>query len=267
MTREKSKDPFVAVYTLTYNQCETIRLLAHDLIRQKYPVERYEIIILDDGSNDGTLEKLASLVMRCSVTVKLLHYQHKDHYLSARRWNQCIQAAESKAEVFVQTDDVRVRPDFVTQHVKWHLGQDDWLVTGAKFEGDSVSWDLSKCRRRLLAGLDGTASEIVACTAVWGASLSFTRRAMDRVCCPPHDMPYDERMVGWGYHEVEFAMRMQRMGVRLVYDPAAGVFHRNHTKAIEAKRGLRRDELIEDGEERNVRYVLAKHGLRELPRW
>ncbi|MCI0560427.1 MAG: hypothetical protein MN733_18225, partial [Nitrososphaera sp.] len=146
-------------------------------------------------------------------------------------------------------------------------GQDDWLVTGAKFEADSLTWKLSKCRRRSLAGPNGTASEIFACKAVWGASLSFNARSMSRVIHPPHDIPYDERMVGWGYHEVEFAMRMQKMGARLAYDPAAGVFHQNHVRATEETRGLRRAELIRDGEERNIRYILEKHGLKELQKW
>ena len=90
---------------------------------------------------------------------------------------------------------------------------------------------------------------------------------MDRIYCPPYDIPYDERMVGWGYHEVEFAVRIKRSGVRLIYDPTAGVFHQNHTKVSEMIRGLCRDEIIRDGEDKNIRYILKKHGLRELQGW
>ena len=267
MTQEIKNEPLVAVYTISYNQCETVKKLFHDLVSQKYPSDRYEIIILDDGSSDATFKQLANLTMNCLITVKLIHCHHKEDYLNAKRWNQCIQAAESKTEVFIQIDDVRVRPDFIAQHVKWHTGRDDWLVTGAKFEGDSISWDISKCRRRSLAGPDGIASEIRASKAIWGASLSFTRKVMDRIYCPPYDIPYDERMVGWGYHEVEFAVRIKRSGVRLIYDPTAGVFHQNHTKVSERIRGLCRDEIIRDGEDKNIRYILKKHGLRELQGW
>ncbi len=265
--KSPTEDPFATVFAITYNQSETVELLLHDLMHQQYPSDRYEIIVLDDGSRDNTLEKLTQLAASSPVALKLVRRQHEEDYMSAKRWNQCIHSAESKSDVFVQIDDVRVRPDFITQHVKWHLGDGDWLVTGAKFEGDLVVWDLSRCRRRSLAGPNGAASQIVACRAVWAASLSFTRRSMERVCCPPHDVPYDERMIGWGYHEVEFALRMQRVGVRLVYDPAAGVFHRHHTKETETARGLCRDELVENGEQRNIQYILAKHGLQELERW
>ena len=103
--------------------------------------------------------------------------------------------------------------------------------------------------------------------AVWGASLSFSKRTMTAVYDPPYDLPYDERMSGWGFHEIEIALRMQKAGANIVYDPSAGVFHQNHTVATELRRGLNRDHLKRDGEKLNTRYVIEKHDLDEIPRW
>ena len=264
---KEDRIPFTTVYTITYNQCNAVKLLIADLQSLIYPLEKYEIVVLDDGSDDNTVIKVKNMAKNSPVEIKVLQCKHEADYLSAKRWNQCVQAANTKTEVFIQVDDVRVRTDFIEQHIKWHLGDENWLVTGAKFEGDIINWDLSKCRRNSLAKQEGTASEIFSCKAIWGASLSYTKRAMKKIYCPPYEKPYDERMIGWGYHEVEFALRMQNAGVRLLYDPSAGVFHKNHVKTVENKRGLERSKIVHEGEKKNIKYILDKHKLEDLPKW
>jgi len=104
-------------------------------------------------------------------------------------------------------------------------------------------------------------------TAVWGASLSYPRALVERLRAEPHELPYDELMTGWGFHEVEFAYRAVRAGATLVYDPAVGVFHRRH--GMIADRGRRIDHARSrdrDGH-RNAEYVRTKHRLEALPRW
>lgn len=257
----------VTVYTITYNQCEVVERTIRGLFDQDYPRDRYEIVVLNDGSDDGTQAALEDLARRSPVPLLALSYEHEADYLSARRWNQCIAAASAQTGVFIQIDDVLVRPDFIRQHVKWHEQGDDYLVTGSKFEGEAETWELSSCQRARLAGAGGAAAEVEFFTAVWGASLSFTRALMEKIYRPPHELPYDERMRGWGFHEVEFALRMKRAGARIIYDPAAGVFHKDHTAESEARRGLMREKLLKQGIENNEHYLLSKHGLTELPRW
>lgn len=237
------------------------------LFDQDYPREQYEIVVLNDGSDDNTLDTLNALVRKSPVPMRVLDTAHEADYLSARRWNQCIAAASANSEVFIQLDDVRVRSDFIRQHIKWHEKGPWFLVTGAKYEGPTETWDLSSCRRGHLAGPNGGASGTPFFTAVWGASLSFSRRLMERVYQTPHDLPYDERMSGWGFHEVEMAFRMKQAGAQVVYDPAAGVFHQDHTPESEERRKLNREKLVKIGITNNEQYLFNKHNLTELPRW
>lgn len=257
----------VSVYTITYNQSEIVKRTILGLFEQDYPKDQYEIIVLDDGSSDETLPTLSQLAQQSPVPLKILSCRHEADYLSARRWNECLANASKETEVFIQIDDVKVRPDFISQHIKWHAEGPQFLVTGAKFEGDTETWNLTDCRRGSLAEPGGKAREIESFTAVWGASLSFSRTLLDRVYRPPYELPYDNRMTGWGFHEVEFACRMKKAGARIIYDPAAGVFHQNHTAETEGRRGFQRNELVSKGTRDNEEYLLRKHGLRELPRW
>jgi glycosyltransferase involved in cell wall biosynthesis len=257
----------VTVYSITYNQCEIVSRTIRGLFNQDYPQDHYEIVVLDDGSNDDTLRTLNGLAQQSPVPLRVIACDHEADYLSARRWNQCLAAASPQTAVFIQIDDVRLRPDFIRQHIKWHAQGPQFIVTGAKFEGPTETWDLKACRRGRLAGPGGVAAEVEVFTAVWGASLSFPRTLMEKVSQPPFEMPYDERMTGWGFHEVECAYRMKKAGARIIYDPAAGVFHQDHTAETEARRGLSRDKLVSKGIESNEQYLLKKHGLDKLPRW
>lgn len=258
--------PFVTVYSITYNQLQIVRQTILDLFSQDYLKDRYEIVILDDGSIDGTPGILKQIANSSPIPMRVIAVRHEADYLSARRWNQCIVASSPQTEIFIQIDDVQLRSDFIQQHIKWHLKKGDFLVTGAKFEGNTEVWDLNTCRRNMLAGPDGTATK---CNylAAWGASLSFSRRMVEKVWQEPYDRPYDERMVGWGFQETEFAYRAQMAGAQVVYDPAAGVFHKKHSKATETIRGLKREALVHQGKEQNEHYLREKHGLQDLPWW
>jgi GT2 family glycosyltransferase len=262
-----SSDDRVSVFTITYNQRDTVLGLLRDLAVQTHPTDRFEVIVLDDGSTDGTMDAVRDEVSRAPYAATLLRRDHEADYLSARRYNECIVAADPSSRVFVQLDDVRARPDLLRQHLKWHTGEEMNVVTGAKFEGDEETWALSSCRRSHLAGPDGTAQIVDAWTAGWAASMSYPRALASLVTRPPHERPYDERMTGWGLHEVELVYRMVLAGARLVYDPAAGVYHRCHTPRTERARGIDRDSAVAIGYERNEQYVCCKHDLTSLPRW
>lgn len=255
--------PFVTALTITYRQPERALATVRSLLAQDYPPHRFEVIVLDDGSDDDTGARLVELMHRHPVATVLIGCRHERHYMSASRWNRCIVAASDQTAVFVQVDDVVAPRRLIREHVKWHAGATPRVVTGAKFEGRVTTFELGTCRRAALAVHGGPRLGIPA-SAVWGASLSFSAdlcRASGRVG------PYDEQMEGWGFHEVELALRFQAMGAELVYDPACGVFHADHTSAEETYRGLDRAAEISGGEQRCLAYLLKKHGLDGLPRW
>jgi len=60
--REASDYPFVSVIIPTYNRREILKKCLSALLAQTYPHDRYEIIVIDDGSTDGTREMIEQLV-------------------------------------------------------------------------------------------------------------------------------------------------------------------------------------------------------------
>ena len=48
----------ISVVIATYNQKERLKLVIHALAQQTLPVDHFEVIVVDDGSNDGTSQML-----------------------------------------------------------------------------------------------------------------------------------------------------------------------------------------------------------------
>ncbi len=259
--------PFVTVFSVTYNQRGRALETLADALAQDYPDDRYEIIFLDDGSTDGTIDALRSAAKGAAPSVRLIAGVHEKDYHHAALFNRCIAAASGDAEVFIQAEDVNLRPDFIRQHVKWHVLDRPHVVSGAKFEGESETWSISDCKRHSLAGVDESPGLDVPASAIWAASLSYPRSLVEALSTSPAERPYDERMEGYGHHEIEFALRLEKAGGRLVYDPSAGIYHKDHTATSESARGFDRERMVREGLAANARFICEKHGLDDLPRW
>jgi hypothetical protein len=89
---------------------------------------------LNARSSRSSLRGLAS---ELPYHLCVLRREREGGYLSAKRWNECIAAGASTHQVLIQVDDVRVRPDFIDQHVRCHGGGQLTLVTGTK---DGPAW-------------------------------------------------------------------------------------------------------------------------------
>jgi glycosyltransferase involved in cell wall biosynthesis len=85
--------PFVTVFTMTFNQRAKVLRLAADLARQRYPADRFEFVVLDDGGTDGTSNALDGVAPELPYNLIVLRREREGDYLSAKRWNECIAAA------------------------------------------------------------------------------------------------------------------------------------------------------------------------------
>ncbi|MFI7026806.1 glycosyltransferase family 2 protein [Micromonospora sp. NPDC049900] len=265
MPETEAASPQVTLFTMTYNQRDKVLALLRDLADQTYPASRLTVVVLDDGGTDGTGDVLREIAPDLPYRLLPLRREHEAHYLTAQRWNECIAAGDPDTQIWIQVDDVRVRPDFVERHVAWHTGSRLRLVTGAKFEGDEETWSLSSCRRARLAAPDGVARTGVPWTAAWAASFSYPATLVEMLSTSDIQRPFDAGMTGYGLHEVEFGARAQLCGAEIVYDPAVGVFHQNHNDRNDHGRGIDHAAQVAARWQNNARYLCRKHGITALP--
>lgn len=111
----------VSVIIPTYNRIARIRRVLEALERQTYPREDVEIIVISDGSTDGTDDYLRSIASPGRVRPL---FQPNSGPAAAR--NAGIRAAVGDLIVFVD-DDVVPAPGFLRAHIEIH-GAAGWEV-------------------------------------------------------------------------------------------------------------------------------------------
>ena len=117
----------VSVVIATHNRRH---LLAHTLpsiLEQEYPATDYEIVLVDDGSTDGTTDYLRALRTQCGLEVIR---QEKQGPAAAR--NAGIAAAGGDLVLFLD-DDIRCDAGLVREHMEGHRAEQGVLVHGAIF--------------------------------------------------------------------------------------------------------------------------------------
>ncbi len=96
----------------TYNKLPRLKLAMASLKNQNYPFEKFEVIIVDNGSTDGTADFLESY--RPSFDLKYLHMENKGR---AAARNKGLEYARNELVIFTD-DDLILSPDFISEHVR-----------------------------------------------------------------------------------------------------------------------------------------------------
>lgn len=259
----------LSVLLPTYRQPEVLVLTLRDLQRQDYPPQAWEAVVIDDGSRDVSAQlALASIGDEVSVTIR--RAPRRVGYSHAALFNELLRLAHPASHAFVHVEDVRLRPDFLRQHAKWHAGGQAKLVTGPMYEGPTMTFDAPACSRWQLMRMSGMSAKAYRCSfqAVFAKSMSYPASLRDILTEPGASGPFDEAMTGWGYHETEFAFRAACAGAVCVYDTRCGVYHPAHQQDDEREyRLIDRATTQETGVKSNVEYLCRKHGLARLPDW
>jgi glycosyltransferase involved in cell wall biosynthesis len=112
--------PYFSVVIPTYNRLGRLQHVIAALEQQTYPSDAYEVIIISDGSTDGTDAYLEAL--RSTMRLRWFHQANRG---PAAARNAGIQKAAGEFVVFID-DDVVAEPQLLGEHARSHheAGQD-----------------------------------------------------------------------------------------------------------------------------------------------
>jgi len=142
--------PKVSIIIPTYNRLPMLREAIHSVLKQDF--EDFELIVVDDGSTDGTIEE----IRRFGGRVRLLQHSENRGVSAAR--NKGILHAKGKYVAFLDSDDqwvkgkLKIQVTFLEENPHYPLCYTDeiWIRKGkrvnpmvkhAKYSG----WIFEKC--------------------------------------------------------------------------------------------------------------------------
>ncbi len=96
----------------THNRKQILNKSLKSLNKQSYPVQKYEIIVIDDGSTDNTGNMVKNLNLKPQIKYK--YYRQKG---PATARNRGIKMSNGEIIIFID-DDIIVNSDFIKNHIQ-----------------------------------------------------------------------------------------------------------------------------------------------------
>lgn len=216
--------PELSVIIPTYNRSAIVAKCLRALCTQTCEAQRYELIVSDDGSRDGTAAAVAAV--QAAYPAHAFVYLHQDNAGANRARNRAIAAARGALLLFINDDTIAV-PQLLVEHLAQHaLHADDRLAVLGRM---TVSPELPPSRLaplhldRAFAGLKE--GEVLDWRAFFTCNVSVKKSLLQRGGL------FEERM---RYHEdLELAWRLSALGLRVLYRPQALGWHDHYLAEAE----------------------------------
>lgn len=217
----------ISIIIPTYNRKNIFRKCLTALFAQALPKEQYEIIIIDDGSTDGTGDMINEEIKK-NVDVRLKYFKQENKGPASAR-NIGIKQASGDILLFIG-DDIIATPSLIEQHMVFHckypeenvamLGYVTWsseikvtpFMYWLEHGGPQFQYYKFKHREKV--------------KAFWTCNISLKRKFMIK------EGIFDDDFIYAAYEDTELGYRLQKKGLQIIYNKNAIAYH-NHLTNIE----------------------------------
>lgn len=218
-------EPLVSLITVNFNGRAFLEPLLDSIRNQDFPKEGLEIILVDNGSTDGSVE----LVRTRYPDVRLIANQ--DNLGFAKANNQGAEAAQGRYLALIN-NDMRLEPDWVSRMVAYReAAPEDMVCVSSKivnwdgtlidFMGGSLAFNGMGFQTNFRAPVDAIVAQdypqelLFAC----GGAMLIDRGIYREVG------GFDEDYFAY-FEDVDLGWRLWVMGYRVGFCPEAVVYHR-----------------------------------------
>ena len=214
--------PFLSVVIPTFNRKDSLRKTLDGLARQTCPAPQFEVVVVSDGSADGTDAFLTEYRETAPFTLRPVFQPNGG---PARARNNGIEHARGEVVVFLD-DDVEPAPELLAVHAAAHAGEDCVVVIAPMLPDPAllrrepvwIAWEHAMLEKQYSAWRTG---EWAGCGPhhFYSGNASLRRAHLMAVGGFDELFPRQE--------DVELAVRLEKeRGVRFVYAPEARGIHR-----------------------------------------
>jgi glycosyltransferase involved in cell wall biosynthesis len=189
----------------TYNRAALLERVLEACFDQTVPDDAYEVVLVDDGSTDGTgsVTEGARSRATCAFTV----VQQPNRGLAAAR-NAGIARARGERIIFID-DDVLPLPNFVQEHLRSQAARPQAIVRGGAIEVDNLDdlpppvWSIMNYSGNYF----------------WTTNVSVPLATIRGIG------GFDESFSEYGWEDIDVGLRLRDAGVTAVFNPRALVYH------------------------------------------
>lgn len=215
----------LSVVIPTYNRKDVLKRCLESLFNQTYPQNKYEIIVVDDGSTDGTGDLVKELIKESACQLRYFKQENKG---PAAARNVGIKNANGELILFTG-DDCIADSHLLEEHMKYHntykdvavLGYTTWhpdlkitpfmeyIVTS----GIQFGYPLIKDKNN------------VPFNFFYTSNISIKKELLI------HADLFDEDFKYAAWEDVELGYRLNQRGIKIVYNKEAITYH-NHPTTV-----------------------------------
>jgi glycosyltransferase involved in cell wall biosynthesis len=216
-----SEEKFTSIVVPTRNRAEKLRVCLKSLLAQEFPADRYEIVVVDDGSSDSTVETALS-VADAAGAVRVVVVAQTARGAGAAR-NVGLVVATGDPVCFVD-DDTDVPPDWLSAMVRGFEQYPDADAYAGRVRARVEKRGWQACPQHPLASsLDVGTADRKLLSAI-GANMAVRRSAVERIG------GFDDWVVG--ADDTEWFDRLYSVGGTVMYIGEADVWHRRDAAEV-----------------------------------
>jgi glycosyltransferase involved in cell wall biosynthesis len=218
--------PELSVVIPTYGKAGTLPLVIRALEGQTVSRERFEVVVIDDGSPDDTTARLARLEKETSLRFRWMTQPNRG--VSATR-NRGAREAAGALLLFIQ-DDIVGRPDLLERHLAIHARHPEPAACGVGRVIWPREWEVDHFMHWLdHGGPQFRYDQVRGRSTVTFKHFYTCNVSLKRAALLEH--PFDEEIV-YGFEDLELALRLERAGFVFHYDEEALGYH-HHRRSFE----------------------------------
>ena len=223
---------FVSIVIPTYNRKDLLKGAIESLLNQTYPKDKYEVIIVDDGSTDGTEEMLGELAEKKNSNLR--YFKQKNRGPAAAR-NTGIKNAVGEI-IGLTDDDCAASDTWIENAVQCFKAKTIVGVQGSTLPQKNFKKPLT---------LTGSFCTIEVTEESWyypTCNMFYQRDALSKVG------GFKEDYTLAGSEDTDLAWRIKEQGKKIVFCRDAIVYHaiiyRSHIDGLKRFRRYKFDPLL-----------------------
>ena len=216
---------YISVEISSYNRWPILRQALDRLAAQTFPSERFEVVVSDDASTDGTRERILEYAASAPYAMRLVD---NDHAGCGATHNSGIREAKGEVVLMI-ADDVLPTPGLLAEHARLHEAHPapSVGVVGRLEQSPALPrTQFQKAWDPIVNAMFPRGRTEVDYRDFWVNNLSFKRQFM-----LDHGM-FHSWPVG-SHEDVELGYRLQQSGMRLLFSDAALAYH-HHPETIDS---------------------------------